>query len=103
MSRSYKKTPYCGDESSKKYGKKRANVIVRRRLNKDLDFDANNSLYKRVYEQWDICDYYSIRTFPEYLKLFVYDREDGLYHSDTNRVYTKEQLYERWCSFYKRK
>lgn len=103
MSRSYKKTPYCGDQSNKRYGKKRANVVVRRRLNKDLDFDANNSLYKRIYEQWEICDYYSIKTFYDYLRYFRYNSEDDLYYSITNHSYTKEQLYEKWCSFYKRK
>ena len=51
MSRS-KRKPYIVDQSFKRYGKKFASKKVRR--NSDV---SNGTMYKKIYEQWDICDY----------------------------------------------
>lgn len=62
MSRSYKKTPRCGD--TKTTGKKFANRRVRRR---PLEEVYNRCSYKKLYEQWDICDYETVGyTFEAY-------------------------------------
>lgn len=56
MSRSYKKTPVCKDgNKSKKEGKFWANKKIRR--SKDLRMGVKSNLYKKAYEQWDVCDY----------------------------------------------
>ncbi|MCQ2801311.1 MAG: hypothetical protein MJ222_01455 [Bacilli bacterium] len=64
MSRSYKKTPYCGDETSK-WNKRLANKRVRRIL-KNPDMELQNSSYKKAYQSWNIVDYYFIQTFEEF-------------------------------------
>ena len=51
MSRSYKKTPVVKDRSP--YHKNQANRRVRR--TKGVVFKG--ALYKRLFEQYDICDY----------------------------------------------
>lgn len=58
MSRSRKKTPRSGD---RKHNKEIANRKVRRHL--DV---ASGGYYKRMYCQYDICDYESHMTFEEY-------------------------------------
>jgi hypothetical protein len=64
MSRSYRHTPRCGERKGK-YIKRQANHLVRRRLLKD-DFPSHAG-YKRVFEQWTICDWESIyHSFEEY-------------------------------------
>lgn len=105
MSRSFKKTPYAGDRKTP--GKKIANRKVRRLLNRNLDL-AKGSSYKKLYEQWDICDFYSKCTWGEYLASYRYNKEDGFYY-DVNwnwhisGKYTKEELYEEWYKSFKRK
>ena len=65
MSRSYKKTAYCGDHKGKE--KKRiANSKVRSTLKK-LDYNFSSySAYKKMYEQWEICDWYFSESWKEY-------------------------------------
>ena len=65
MSRSYKKTPYCGDHKGK--SKKRiANHKVRNWLKQNPEVALKGSAYKKIYERWDICDYYTVSTWEEY-------------------------------------
>ena len=61
MSRSYKKTPYCGPKS--KAMKKYANRVLRR----DNDTYQNGS-YKKRFCSYDICDYKFFETFEEYFE-----------------------------------
>lgn len=60
MSRSYKHTPYCGDNKSK-FNKRQANRRVRH--NKE---PLNHGSYKKKFESWDICDYSSCATFKKF-------------------------------------
>lgn len=53
MSRSYKRSFYVKDHC--KGQKQIANRRVRRNKNKLLKLKGNN--YRKIYEQWDICDY----------------------------------------------
>lgn len=64
MSRSYKKTPRCGDTKDK-FFKKYANRKVRRNNTNHY----NHKSYKKLSCSWDICDYETVgRTFEEYWK-----------------------------------
>lgn len=56
MSRSYKKTPRCGDKKDK-YLKRYANRKLRR---KKLFVDLQNKSYKKDFCSYDICDYQTI-------------------------------------------
>lgn len=65
MSRSYKKIPYCGDNKGK-LKKRTANHTVRRALKTNLDLSLNKNNYKKFYETYNICDYFSITTWEQY-------------------------------------
>ena len=99
MSRSYKKTPYCGDKKGK--SKKRfANSKVRNVL-KNFKNKLPYMKYKRVYEQYDICDYGWIRTWDEYWKIILnsYKKYPELYKYPPN----KKDEYRSWYKYYKMK
>ena len=59
MSRSYKKTPWAGDKKGK-IKKRIANHYVRQHLKNHTDLTLGPSDYKKLYESWDICDFYGI-------------------------------------------
>ena len=68
MSRSYKKSPFVTDKYNKRKGKHFANKRVRKL---DLSEDAlggKSAQYKRVYPQYDICDYCWYWTKEEAIK-----------------------------------
>ena len=101
MSRSYKKTPGAGDSKGKN-SKRIANHKVRQAFKNGLDFFSKGNKYKRVYESYDICDYFDITTFEEYwrlqLKYYYQWRKDCGYPFPN-----KEEAYQEWCKYYKRK
>lgn len=66
MSRSYKKNPVYKDRNP--YNKKRANRKVRR--SKHL---SDGCHYKRLFPQWDICDYWTRETREGWLKDIISD------------------------------
>lgn len=74
MSRSYKKTPCVGDRKGK-IKKRIANHTVRAKLKQDLDFTIHQSNFKKMYEQWNICDFKSILSWEEY-----WEEEWRVYH-----------------------
>lgn len=100
MSRSYKKTPRCGDYKDK-YLKKCANRKVRR-LRIDADPPKYNN-YKKIFSSWDICDYESVGvSFNDYWKRQVqfwhqYDKKRGTPFPD------KKKAYWEWYKYFKRK
>lgn len=61
MSRSYKHEPTCGGKN--KFCKKQANRRVRR--NK-MDLESSKGGYRKVYDSWEICDYFDRSTWKEY-------------------------------------
>lgn len=65
MSRSFKKTPVCKDGSKhskkKKYSKRQENKKVRK-LQAAL---RKSNEYRKIGEQWNICDYRTYETKPE--------------------------------------
>ena len=100
MSRSYKKTAYCGDHKGK--DKKRiANSKVRSTLKK-LDYNfSSHSAYKKMYEQWDICDFYFLESWKEYWEWEkkTYKKFPELYKKPLN----KKEIYRNWYKMYKMK
>ena len=68
MSRSRRKTPVFKDQD--RGGKKFANKRVRSHFRQGKDL-SNGSGYKRLYEQWDICDYKSYYWNNSYLRWYV--------------------------------
>jgi len=68
MSRSFKRFPgFSDNDHGKKYQKRQA--ARRARYNEDV---PNGGAYKKLYEQWDICDYncryFEIRLLKEELE-----------------------------------
>ena len=67
MSRSYKKTPYCGDRKHKE-DKRKANKIFRSKIERmALDDQIEPGSFKKYFQSYDICDMYSIFTLKQYL------------------------------------
>lgn len=97
MSRSYKKTPRCGDTKDKFY-KKYANKQFR----KDKFNNLQHNAYKKQSCSWDICDYETVGlTFEEYWKQtlqlwYQFGLENEPYPS-------KEEEYRKWFKWYKMK
>ena len=105
MSRSYKHTPYAGDTKTK-WAKRQANKLVRCRLKKwNIQDNISPSLYKKVSESWNICDYYDITTWEEHLR---YRRRHHRYtpygmkflENGEIDIENERKLWEKW---YKRK
>ena len=65
MSRSYRKQPVWKDHN--RGMKAMANRKVRRALNRDANFELPNSLYKRYFCQYDICDYTRKEVYKDWL------------------------------------
>ena len=104
MSKSYKKTPYCGESKGKKK-KKIANRRVRRQLNRNLDLDARNGNYKKLYNSWNICDYGWRTTWEEYWEkeLNWYNKKCYLFPNKKFERPNKKESYQRWLRYYYRK
>lgn len=64
MSRSYKKTPVSKDGGCKKWVKRQAAKAVRRYDGKI----AKGGSYKKLFEQWNICDYWSYEEWNVHTK-----------------------------------
>lgn len=69
MSRSYKKTPYCGDKKDKFF----KNYSNRRLRRSKLIHDLQHKDYKKYSCSWNICDYYYLGTtnFSNYYKYAI--------------------------------
>ena len=99
MSRSYKKTPYCGD--TKTVGKRLANQRVRRGKYKNYDF-PDGCAYKRAYEQWDVCDHWSMETWEQCKHDWLYPRWPWV-RAYRDRFPTEKDLYRHWLKYYRNK
>lgn len=95
MSRSYKKVPYCGDHKGKDK-KRTANKAVRAWLKQNPTVSLRGSDYKRLYERYDICDYFWITTWQEYWEGTI------LSCLRFNKPFPNEKdVYRKWYKFYK--
>ena len=101
MSRSYKKTSYCGDKKGK--DKKRcANHKVRSYLKQHPEELLKGRSFRKIFPTWDICDYYWICSWEEYwastIRLWKrFDEPLGEPFPD------QKEEYRRWYKFYKMK
>lgn len=101
MSRSYRKQPVWKDHN--RGMKAIANRKVRRALNRDINFDLSNSLYKRYFCQYDICDYRAIvpRTFEQFYQIAIKhwkERRYCWYWRDQPKP-TRKEVYKDWLSY----
>ena len=99
MSRSYKKYPYYGDKKSKSQ-KRIANHKVRLYL-KDTKHKIFRSNYKKIYESYNICDFYWMMPWDEYWDdcQKTYKEHPEWYKSPLN----KKIEYRKWYRQYKMK
>ena len=95
MSRSYKKTPRCGDKKDRK-SKRLANKRFRR---KQLTHDLQHNSYRKDYCTWRICDYEVIgTTFEQYWRVVK-----SLNRWGRPPCPSREEAYQEWYRWYKRK
>ena len=90
MSRSFKHTPHCKCEKSCKWGKKQANKRVRHYKGEI----GNGKNYRKLYNSYDICDYYHIETWQGFKKWW----EQPRWWQEPREV-----DYYEWYKTYKRK
>lgn len=101
MSRSYRKQPVWKDHN--RGMKTMANRKVRRALNRDIDLELPNSLYKRYFCQYDICDYCSLvpRSFERFYQIAIRNwKSRRLYRVWANQPRPlKREVYKDWLSY----
>lgn len=101
MSRSYKKTPWCGDKKGK--SKKRiANHTVRQYLKNHMDLTLPPNGYKKLYESWEICDFCCIVTWEEHWKS-AWERyywNCSMFPNAEHKEPNKEEEYIQWRKYY---
>lgn len=103
MGHSYKHTPYSGDHKGK-IKKRFANKKVRSLL-KDEDVILSNSDYKKVYCQYDICDFYTIRPWNEYWQSCLIHDAWMKQHFPNKDIAepNDEEEYKKWYKWFKMK
>ena len=102
MSRSYKKTPYCGDKKHRE-DKRSANRAFRREiLRMGIEDEIVPAMYKRCFCSWNICDYYNITTLSEWLNRNNNPYEFGLFYP-IDEDYDEAAEIREWQKIYKRK
>lgn len=103
MSRSYKKTPWCGDHKGK-IKKRLANKSVRAWLDRHPEETPQGGAYRKLYCSWNICDYGWICTWEEY-----WEGEWKNYYRwlargwEPNQVPDEKECYRHWLRFYRNK
>lgn len=101
MSRSYRKQPVWKDHN--RGMKAMANRKVRRALNRDANFELPNSLYKRYFCQYDICDYCSLIpcSFEQFYQSRIRnwkERRPRWFWKDQSCP-TRKEVYKDWLSY----
>lgn len=97
MSRSYKKTPRCGDRKDKFY-----KTYANKKFRRDKFNRLQHCSYKKNFCQWNICDYETVGlTFEEYWEQTLrYWHEFGYKYEPYP---SKEEEYRQWFKWYKMK
>ena len=99
MSRSYKKNPVVTDDSQhKKYMKRIANKVVRRRL-KDAEDLPTRLPHKKMTETWMICDYKWRMTKTEAIQWYETEASDSF----KKKFPTLETWLKYWAKCHVRK
>ena len=81
MSRSYKKTPYCGDCKGKS-SKRAANSKVRAVLKQNPDAITSGRAYRKLYDSWEICDYQWSEFKEDVISNFESSQKDKAHNVD---------------------
>lgn len=102
MSRSFKKTSYCGDNKGKKK-KRLANDKVKSFFKKNQDIQISRGDFRKIQNPWDICDYCTkFESFESY-----WDFEVTFYETHKDRYNlskpNKKEAYRDWYKTYKMK
>ena len=103
MSKSYKKTPWCGEHKGKSK-KRNANHQVKNWFKRNPDVILPPGAYKKIHCSWDICDYGWIRTWEDY-----WNDCQKLHQEAINRGWghyidlDKDEEYRWWLKHYKNK
>ena len=93
MSRSHKKSPWCGDKKGKR--KKRASwKTVRKYLKRHPEDMCCGGRYRKVYESWNICDYGFLRPWSH---------ERKAVRNKSLNLYSEMEAYRRWYRYFKAK
>ena len=99
MSRSYKKTAWCGD-SGKKDMRRVSNSIVRSKLKQDPDCIPNRGkAYRKLFESYEICDYGWLCTWEEYWARELEYQKQGYSFAHES----KEEAFRFWAKWYRNK
>ena len=96
MSHSYKHIPYSGDKKNKTI-KRIASKRFRSKITKlGIDDEIFPSMYKRCFESWEICDYYSITTLQKWLINCKnpHGRREGVF-DETEEIHIWRKLFIR--------
>ena len=104
MSRSYKKTPWCGERKGK-LKKRMANHKVRQTLKRKYRLRVKGNAYKKLYETWNICDFSSICSWEEYWqsKLERYNSMLKKYPYRKIKKPDKKESYRYWLKVFRNK
>ena len=99
MSRSYKRTPRSGDTKDK-FFKRYANRKVRRL---PIDEHPKGNTYKKIFCQYDICDYETVGTsFEQYWESLV--KSWHRWKSECGLPYpNRDEAYQEYCRWFLRK
>ena len=101
MSRSFKKTAYCGDNKGK-LKKRRANDKVKSFFKKNPEIKISRGDFRKIQNPWDICDFYDIESFETYwnFELTFYEANKDIYNLPEPN---KKEAYRNWYKAYKMK
>ena len=105
MSRSYKKTPWCGDHKGTQK-KRQAWKKVRQWQKDNPDILLQGGAYKKIYETWDICDYGWVTTWEEYWRScweWYYYALEHYSNSTKNKKPDQKEEYRHWYKYHKGK
>lgn len=94
MSKSYKKYPSVGSNS------KGMKILANRKVRRTKNI-PNGNIYRRFFNQYDICEYRSSETFKEFVNR-TKDSENTYWHI-YKHLMNKEEMYSEWYKMYKRK
>ena len=99
MSKSYKKSPWCGDKKGK-WKKRRASKVVRRYLSRHLEDLYQGAQYKKIYCSRYICDYGFLYPWEEH---WTYVQAENSHAHANEPKRSKEDEYRQWYQEYKAK
>ena len=99
MSRSYKKTAWCGD-SGKKDMRRIANSVVRSKLKQDPDcIPRRGKAYRKLFDSYEICDYGWLCTWEQYWARELEYQKEGCSFAHES----KEEAFRYWIKWYRNK